>query len=126
MSYNSSERSATLAPTLWLIVAAFLLLFLTAYAADPTSWNDPAWWTAQGAMNTNAANNSAVANQGQLKQFTSAAVKELNATLTNSGGAGSALSNLVYGWQQDYATNGYATNTLESDTALQDDRLIKR
>ena len=54
---------------------------------------------------------SAVATQGQLKQFTVAAVGELNADLTNTGGAGAALTNLVYGWKQDYVTNGYATNT---------------
>jgi hypothetical protein len=35
----------------------------------------------------------------------------MNADLTNSGGEGPALSNLVYGWAQDYLTNGYATNT---------------
>ena len=108
---DRGDPSATIVPSLWLILACSALFLLSASASDPSGWNDPGWWTAQGAMTTNSANNNAIANQGQLKQFTSAAVKELNADLASSGGAGPALSNLVFGWQQDYASNGYATNT---------------
>lgn len=111
-----SNRSATTVPTLWLTLGCFSLAALFTLQAHPS------WWDSQGAIHaqqvvTNGGvvttnyipNSNAVASEGQLKQFTSAAVKDLNAGLT--GGAGSALTNLVYGWSQDYLTNGYATNT---------------
>ena len=111
-------RSATIVPTFLLTLGCFGLAALVTLQARPGWWNSdgavltPVVVTNSGIVTTNyAPNDYAVANQGQLKQFTVAAVSELNARLTNSGGAGPALSNLVYGWQQDYATNGYATNT---------------
>ena len=68
--------------------------------------------TNSGVVTTNyIANNNAIANQGQLKSFTVAAVKEINSDFAVLGGAGPFLTNLVGGWQQDFATNGYATNT---------------
>jgi hypothetical protein len=110
------ESSATLASTLW-VVAGFSVAFALAASAS-----DPSWWSSRGAVHapvvttnsgvvtTNYAPNPyAVVTQGQLKQFTARAVDELNAELPS--GAGTTLSNLVYGWAQDYATNGYATNT---------------
>jgi hypothetical protein len=51
----------------------------------------------------------AAVTQGQLKQFTARAVNYLNANL--SGGAGTNLNTMVSNWAEDYATNGYATNT---------------
>ena len=111
-------RSAAIVPTFLLTLGCFGLAALVTLQAQPGWWNSggavltPVVVTNSGIVTTNyAPNDYAVANQGQLKQFTVAAVSELNARLTNSGGAGPALSNLVYGWQQDYATNGYATNT---------------
>jgi hypothetical protein len=115
---TDGNRSATIVPTLLLTLGCSAFAALMAYGADPS------WWNSRGAVHTEQVvtnngvvttnyvpNNYAVVTQGQLKQFTARAVDELNADLTNNGGAGSALSNVVYGWQQDYATNGYATNT---------------
>ena len=71
--------------------------------------------TNNGVVTTNyITNDYAVVTQGQLKQFTARAVDELNAKLP--GGAGASLTNLVYGWHEDYLTNGYnATNIKPSD-----------
>jgi hypothetical protein len=106
--------SATITSVLCLTLALSGVLVLTGYAADP------AWWSSRGAIQpeqvvtnngvvtTNyAPNPNAIANAGQLKAFTVAAVNELNSDLPNSATAAPALSNLVYGWQQDYATNNY-------------------
>ena len=110
------ESSATMAPTLWAIAGFSLVFALAASASDPSWWNSrgavhaPVVATNSGVVTTNYAPNPyAVVTQGQLKQFTARAVDELNADLPS--GAGSTLSNMVYGWAQDYATNGYATNT---------------
>jgi hypothetical protein len=118
--------SATLTQTLALIAGCSGLFVLTASGTNPSWWSSPGTGslppvmtprvvTNSGVVTTNyVPNDYAIATQGQLKQFTARAVDELNAKLTNSGGAGPALSNLVYGWGQDYATNNYnsATNTL--------------
>jgi len=118
---KQDETSATIAQTLWLVLACSGLFVLTSYAADPSWWFTPgpgslsAVMTPQvttnnGVVTTNyVANNYAVVTQGQLKQFTARAVDELNANL--SGGAGPALSNLVNNWQQDYATHNYNSPT---------------
>lgn len=109
--------SATIVQALGLILACSGVLALTTYGSQPLWWNSqgavlqPVVTTNNGVVTTNyAANNYAVADQGQLKLFTEKAVTYLNATLTN--GSGSALSNIVYGWKQDYLTNGFATNTV--------------
>ena len=66
----------------------------------------PVWWTASGGpLNGNSPNDSMVANQGQLKQFTQKAVLYLDTNL--AGGAGTNLDNLLVGWSNYYATNGY-------------------
>ena len=119
-----SVTSAAIVPTLVTMAGLSALCVLTLYASDPAGWNDPAWWSnrhavAQTVVVTNnsvvttnyAPNNYAVANQGQLKYFTARAVAELNADLTNAGGAGTTLNTMVSNWAQDYLTNGYATNT---------------
>jgi hypothetical protein len=116
------ETSATITQTLGLILAVSGLFVLTAYAADPAWWSTPGPGstpsavmaeqvvTNDGVVTTNYVPNPyAAVNQGQLKQFTVRAVSYLNATL--SGGAGTNLNTLVSNWAQDYATNGYATNT---------------
>ncbi|MCE0483243.1 MAG: fibronectin type III domain-containing protein [Methylacidiphilales bacterium] len=99
-----AQSSATITQTLCLISGFSLILMVASYAVTT-----PGWWS--GVLNGNPPNDYMVANQGQMKQFTARAVNELNIGLTNNGGAGSTLINLVYGWEQDYLTNGYATNT---------------
>jgi hypothetical protein len=71
---------------------------------------DPGWWSSRGAVNSNPTNDYAYINEGQLKQFTARAVDEMNADLTNNGGAGPALTSLVSGWHADYAAHGQSTN----------------
>jgi len=105
-----NASAATLVPTLWLTLGCFSILALTAYAAQP------GWWTTRSAVNTNTPNDYEAVNQGQLKQFTQKAVAELNADLTNYGGAGTNLNTMVSNWVSDYATNGYsAANPKPSD-----------
>ncbi|MEI9999723.1 MAG: fibronectin type III domain-containing protein [Verrucomicrobiota bacterium] len=111
-------RSAAITQTPLLVLACSLIFGLTAFAADPSWWTNsgtgsqPAVMAEQrvtnnGVVSTNyIPNPNAVVTQGQLKQFTARAVDEFNTELP--GGAGPALSNLVYGWHQDYATNNYA------------------
>ncbi len=82
------------------IFLSFLFASLGASVAAP-----PAWWSSSGAIDTYPANDDAVANQGQLKQFTQKAVQELNARIP--GGAGDELNNLVTGWVQAFQTGGY-------------------
>ncbi len=90
------------------MAVVFLALALTLQA-------QPAWWTATGGpLNSHAANDYMVANQGQLKQFTQKAVQYMNTNLP--GGAGTNLNNLVTGWSNYYATNGYSsTNPAPQD-----------
>src|ERR1700733_2414235 len=98
--------SATLTQTLWLVLAFSGLLLAASYASPPS------WWSSRGAVNSSLGTNDyAAVNEGQLKQFTARAVDEMNVQLTNYGGAGSTLTNLVYGWHQDYLTNGYSGTT---------------
>jgi len=115
--------SATITQALGLILICSVVFVLTAYASPPAWWSSrgavaaPVVTTNDGVVTTNyVPNDYAVVTQGQLKQFTVKAVDELNADLTNYGGAGTSLTNLTHGWQQDYATNGYnATNIKPSD-----------
>jgi hypothetical protein len=66
------------------------LLPLLSFAAAP------AWWAQRGVTVTNAPDDYAPANQGQLKNIAKAAVAEMDAKL--SGGAGNELHNLVNAW----------------------------
>ena len=78
--------------------------------------SQPAWWTSRGAVNTNTKNDNLAINESQLKQFTQKAVLELNADLTNNGGAGPTLNAMVTAWSNDYQTNGYShTNPKPTD-----------
>jgi len=86
-------RSATIVPTMLMVVGCSLLLVLTVYASDPAGWHDPGWWTTQGAVEptsvvTNANGTvttnyspelNAVANQGQLRVPTSGSKNNLQA-----------------------------------------------
>lgn len=61
----------------------------------------PAWWTEQGVLAPGAtANDYAVANMGQAKNFGTKAVAEMNLRLAAHGGAGPALDQLVAAWRQ--------------------------
>ena len=104
---REKKSSAAISQTFWLMVGCFSMFVVAAYAA-------PTWWST--VQNGNPANDYSVANQGQLKFFTEKAVDYMNTTLASSGGAGPALTNLVYNWKQDYLTNGYgASNIKPSD-----------
>jgi Chitobiase/beta-hexosaminidase C-terminal domain len=118
--------SATITQALALVFLCSGLFALTAYATNPSWWSSPGTGTQgavvaeqvvtnDGVVSTNyITNDYAIVVQGQLKQFTARAVDELNSNLT--GGAGTNLNNLVHGWAEDYATNGYnATNREPSD-----------
>ena len=90
----------------FLLVIGLLLIVgtLIIHAAQP------GWWTSRDAVDPSLqANDFAVVNQGQLKQFTQRAVQEMNATLP--GGAGIELNTLVTGWQQEYLTHGWNATT---------------
>ncbi len=105
----SSEDSSFTIQQGALMVTFFVALALTLQAAQP------AWWTATGGpLNSNPANDYAVANQGQLKQFTQKAVLYMDTNLP--GGAGTTLDTMVAGWSNYYATNGYSsTNPAPQD-----------
>lgn len=65
-----------------------------AWAASPSS---PPWWTTRGVLVPNAeADDFALLNLGQLKNFASAAAAEMNAHLP--GGAGTTINSMVAGW----------------------------
>jgi hypothetical protein len=85
----------------------FLMRFITLFAtligvyavlAVSTSSAQPAWWTAQGVTNTRPADDFAVANIGQMKSLAVAAIREIDARRALSGGAGSALTGLMFSW----------------------------
>jgi len=103
---SSSEDSSFTVQQAGLMAVMFLALALTLQA-------QPGWWTASGGpLNGNPANDYAVANVGQLKQFTQKAVQYMN----TNGGAGSTLNSLVAGWSNYYATNVYSsTNPAPAD-----------
>jgi len=98
----STEKASLTIQQFGLMVTVFAALAVTLQAAQP------AWWTATGGpLNSHAANDYEVANQGQLKQFTEKAVQYMDTNLT--GGAGTTLDSLVSGWSNSYLTNGYSS-----------------
>jgi alpha-tubulin suppressor-like RCC1 family protein len=115
--------SATITQTLGLLLACSGVCALTALGSPPAWWSSrsaivaPQVVTNDGIVTTNyVPNDYAAVTQGQVKQFSVKAVDELNVDLAAQGGAGPVLTNLVYGWQQDYATNGYnESNVKPSD-----------
>ena len=98
---GAHRPSSVRLPALGPVLACLGLLLLAAPASHAT---DPAWWSVRGAVNSASTPAPyAVANEGQLKQFTVCAVQELNADL--AGGAGPTLNQLVSGWQSNYVPN---------------------
>ncbi|MDP1589999.1 MAG: polymorphic toxin-type HINT domain-containing protein [Prosthecobacter sp.] len=83
-----------------------LILLQSATAAAP------GWWSTQGlVIPQRPADDHAVLNQGQLKNFVRAAVYELHAKLP--GGAGTLLNNLLHTWRtQKLHADDYAAVTL--------------
>jgi len=111
---SSNEDSSFTVQQAALMAVVFLALVLTLQA-------QPTWWTATGGpLDSNPANDYAVANQGQLKQFTQKAVQYMNTNLPS--GAGTNLNNMVAGWSNYYATNGYSS----TNPAPQDFRVINQ
>jgi len=96
------------------LIVAMAVVILLATAASLWA-TQPGWWNTRNAVNPSATpDDYAMANEGQLKQFTLQAVNEMNANLP--GGAGDALNSLVNGWISDYASNGYnGSNPKPSD-----------
>lgn len=95
---------------------------------------EPSWWLLRGVIATDPTTSArlpssdhAVINQGQLKNFVSAAVAELNANLPN--GAGTPLTGLLAAWasppagaREDYAAVNIGQ--VKGVTSLIYDRLI--
>src|ERR1700678_438579 len=107
---NRNERTCADGALSWKMMALMSGMF--GVLAVGLAGADPGWWSSRGAVNSNPPNDYAYINEGQLKAFTAAAKDEMDARLPDNGGGGSgpALSNLVYGWQQDYEANGRSTN----------------
>jgi hypothetical protein len=77
-----------------LILGAFLLAALTLHLFAP-----PAWWATRNVLTSYGADDYAVLNQGQLKNFMRGAIEEMNASLP--GGAGTELNDLLAAWRTD-------------------------
>ena len=71
-----------------------LLVTLTLHLFAP-----PAWWATRNVLTTDSADDYAVLNQGQLKNFMRGAIEEMNASLP--GGAGTELNALLAAWRTD-------------------------
>ena len=78
-----------------------LAVCLLAATLCPFAHGSPSWWT-NNVVNTNTPCDYAIANQGQLKWVATKAYEELDRALP--GGAGSEISNLVFGFS---TTNNY-------------------
>jgi hypothetical protein len=109
---RARPSSGAISPRLALSIAVVfsLLAVVSLYATQPS------WWTGLGAVNPSATPDDwAMANEGQLKQFTLEGVTEMNTYLLPLG-AGSDLNTLVGGWIIDYGSNGYSgSNPKPSD-----------
>src|ERR1700685_3999183 len=99
-----------------------LMLLMTACfgarALTVQATTTPAWWSARGAVTiaSPSTNDYDAVSMGQLKFFTQKAVDELNADLTNNGGAGTNLNTMVANWSNEYVTNHYTySNPKPSD-----------
>ena len=77
-----------------IILGAVLLVTLTLHLFAP-----PAWWATRNVLTTDSADDYAVLNQGQLKNFMRGAIEEMNASLP--GGAGTELNGLLAAWRTD-------------------------
>ena len=83
-------------PRSQITLGAVLLAALTLHLFAP-----PAWWATRNVLTADGADDYAVLNQGQLKNFMRGAVEEMNASLP--GGAGTELNNLLATWRADTA-----------------------
>lgn len=77
-----------------LFLGASLLAALTVHLFAP-----PAWWGARNVATLQSADDFAVLNQGQLKNFMRGAIEEMNASLP--GGAGTELNAILASWRAD-------------------------
>lgn len=77
-----------------IVLGTILLAALTLHLFAP-----PAWWATRNVTTTGSADDYAVINQGQLKNFMRGAIEEMNASLP--GGAGSELNALLAAWRAD-------------------------
>jgi hypothetical protein len=102
---HRNERTCADGALSWKMMAWMTVAFAAVALTLPAA--DPGWWQqgAGGAIDFSTNNDSDVVHQDQARQFTVRAINELNANLTNDDGASPALSNLVYAWHIDYATN---------------------
>jgi hypothetical protein len=62
-----------------------------------SAWAAPTWWSTRSLLNTNPADDYAVANIGQLKYVSTKARLELNSLLPT--GAGATINDLVLSWE---------------------------
>lgn len=81
-------------PRFQITLGAVLLVALTLHLFAP-----PAWWASRNVLSTDGADDYAVLNQGQLKNFMRGAIEEMNANLP--GGAGQPLNDLLAAWRAD-------------------------
>lgn len=73
----------------------------------------PQWWANMGVTNGHAKSDFAIADQGQLKNIATAAVSQLNAALSGTGGAGANLISLSGSWSATSSqTSDYAAVNL--------------
>ena len=75
-----------------ILLAAMLLKALTGHLFAP-----PAWWSTRNVLIVDDADDYAVLNQGQLKNFMRGAIEEMNVSLP--GGAGTELNGLLAAWR---------------------------
>lgn len=75
-------------------LGAVLLAALTLHLFAP-----PAWWATRNVLSSDSADDYAVLNQGQLKNFMRGAIEEMNTSLP--GGAGTELNALLTAWRAD-------------------------
>ncbi|HVF72242.1 MAG TPA: hypothetical protein VM940_11605 [Chthoniobacterales bacterium] len=73
-----------------------VVALLAAIAGPVLVWAAPSWWSERGVLTGVPGDDFAPINQGQLKNIARAASQEMDAKL--SGGAGSAIHNLITAW----------------------------
>jgi len=125
MMRNRLSRGRTF---LWLmcplLIAAAAMFPLCSLAGSPI------WWKTESVLNRHPPNDYAVANIGQAKYFTLAAIRALNHYLAPLGGSGPALRRMAAGLRAapTAQTNDYAPVTigqLKTLVAPVYDRLLK-
>jgi hypothetical protein len=84
-----NKKVCLLAGAAWLLAANQIWVHATT----------PGWWVARGVTSGTAQDDYALANQGQVKNIATAAMSEMDAVLSGTGGAGAAIHALVDAWQ---------------------------